>query len=301
MRPPRPAPTDRRPRIGLFAASSPFPEDRYRRGAEVLTALGFDLVEHPHLFDAHGYLAGHDRQRLAQLHDLLDDPSIDALWAVRGGYGLHRIVDQVDVTRLARAEKAIVGFSDVVALHALAQAKADLITIHGPVVTQLGELGPEDRQRVAAIVGGQLQQRYAADGPVIHGGIAEGPLLGGCLSVIAPLLGTGILPRFEGAILLLEDIGEATYRIDRLLTHLRLSGLLSAVAGVALGDFVACEPRKDGEQTITEVLADRLGDLGVPVLAGLPIGHGARNAAVPLGARARLDATAKQLQILAPA
>jgi len=282
-------------RLGVFAPSSPFPRERFDPGLAALRELGFDPIEHRDAARREGYLAGDDATRLASLHELLADPTIDGLIAARGGYGLHRIVDRIDVDLLARTDKPIVGFSDLTALHALAQSH-DRITIHGPVVTQLGELGPVDREMLARILSGRWDGiAYESDGRAIRGGVATGIVLGGCLSVLVHMVGSKLLPSLEGAILLLEDVGEATYRIDRMLTHLKLAGLLAGLAGVAAGDFAGCLPRKDGEPEIDAVLEDRLGDLGIPVLTGLPFGHGRRNLAVPLGARATLDADRRRL------
>jgi muramoyltetrapeptide carboxypeptidase len=283
--------------IGVFAPASPFPEARYAAGLEVLTTLGAPIVEAPSLRARRGYLAGSDAERLADLHALLEDPAVGALWAARGGYGVHRLLESLDAERLVAAGKPIVGFSDLTALHAVAQ-RGGLMSIHGPVITQLGELGVEAARDSLTLLSPTPQPlELVADGPCVAPGRAEGPLLGGCLSVLAPLVGTPHLPPLGGAILLLEDVAESTYRIDRLLTGLRLAGLLGRVAGVALGDFWACRPRSDDEPEVGAVLAERLGDLGVPVLAGLPIGHGPRNRAVPLGARAVLDADARRLTI----
>jgi len=234
------------------------------------------------------------------LHELIADKEIDIIWAARGGYGLHRILDKIDVAQLVTCTKTFVGFSDICALHALLQSHAELISIHGPVITQLGQLQSDDISRLQRV----LQQKwrgmkYVADGPAISPGTAEGILIGGCLSVIAPLVGTPYLPDPNDSILLLEDVGEATYRIDRLLTHLRLAGIFDRVAGIALGDFHACEPRKQSEPSSLEVLTDVLGSLSIPILSGLPIGHGQRNASIPLGVSVRLDADQQHLELLA--
>lgn len=283
-------------RVGVFAPSSPYPEDRFTRGLDVLRNLGWS-IELPDGLDAHaGYLAGDDDHRLAQLHALLDDPNIDVIWAARGGYGLHRLLDGIDVERLARARKPIIGFSDICALHAVAQ-NVGLITIHGPVITQLADFGASAAQSVFDLLRSDRGPLVFEADTTVTPGTATGPLIGGCLSVIAPLLGTPHMPPLDGAVLLLEDVGEATYRIDRLLTHLRLARVFDRVAAVACGDFWACNPRDEREPTIDAVLADRLGDLSLPVVTGLPFGHGPRNLAVPLGATAVLDATARRLEI----
>lgn len=259
--------------------------------------MGFRVKVPPAARASRGYLAGEDAHRLAAFQALLEDPEVDVLMAARGGYGLHRIIDQIDPERVARAAKPIVGFSDITALHLLCQ-KAGFSTIHGPVITQLGELPEEAKSALGlALAGRSSELVYRASGPSIQPGTARGPLIGGCLSVIAPLVGTPFLPSFDGAILLLEDVGEATYRIDRLLTHLHLAGVFRAVAGIALGEFIGCEPRRPEEQSLTEVFADRFLDLPVPVLSGLPFGHGRNNLAVPLGATVVLDADAQTLRV----
>lgn len=283
--------------VGVIAPSSPFPPERFAAGVTALESLGYHVRVHPNAYAQDGYLAGADALRIDAIHTFLDDPDVDVLWAARGGYGVHRIVDRVDVHKLAAARKPIVGFSDICALHALAQAKADLVSIHGPVVTQLGDLGAEAAAHTARVIAGDWAD-LIYEGTPLRSGRARGPLLGGCLSVIAPMIGSPYLPAFDGAILLLEDVGEATYRIDRLLTHLALAGVLGRVAGIALGDFAGCSPRNEREPTVEVVLAERLGDLGVPVLQGLPFGHGRKNLAVPLGATVELDAERGRLMVL---
>ncbi|MCK6551878.1 LD-carboxypeptidase [Myxococcota bacterium] len=282
--------------LGVFAPSSPFDPERFERGLAILATLGFRTKLHPQVTAKNGFLAGTDAERAAALDALLDDDDVDAIIAARGGYGVHRLLHLVDPAHIRRAAKPIVGFSDVTALHALVQGKAGLESIHGPVVTQLASLGPEDHAAlVDALAGRYGALAYTSDRTPVHAGRATGVLTGGCLSVLTPLVGTDLLFVPDGAILLLEDVGEAPYRVDRMLTHLRLAGVLDRVAGVAVGDFVGCETQRPGEQSIDDVLAERLGDLGVPVLTGLPFGHGARNRAIPLGATATLDATAGRL------
>ncbi len=281
----------------MFAPASPFPDDRYDAGKAVLESRGWTIFEPDGLRARQGYLAGSDAHRLELFHRLLDDPKVDVLWAARGGYGLHRIADRVDVEKVRAANKAIVGFSDLCALHAVIQGRAEMISVHGPVITQLGTLQPSDVDAVERVLSGDWGGCTVAGERTIVGGDATGPLVGGCLSVIAPLLGTPLLPPLGGAVLMLEDVGEATYRVDRLLTHLRGAGVFDQVAAVAVGDFVGCEPRNDDEPSIDAVLDDRLGDLSVPVLAGLPFGHGRRNLALPLGADASLDADRRTLRL----
>jgi muramoyltetrapeptide carboxypeptidase len=193
----------------------------------------------------------------------------------------------------------LVGFSDITALHAALQA-AGRVSVHGPVVTQLATQPSSIVERVFAILEDGAAAPAPIDGTPVVGGIAEGPLLGGNLSVLTRLLGTPWLPDLTGAILLLEDVGERPYRIDRMWTHLRLAGVFERVVGLALGDFTDCED-PDGDFTLREILWSLAGETGLPCVGGLPIGHGAVNVPVALGTRVRLDGGAGTLSFLEPA
>ena len=277
--------------LGVFAPSSPFDQARFESGLEVLKGLGYRVHVHPQAHERAGFLAGPDPSRLRALMELLQDSNIDGIIAARGGYGAHRLLSDFDAVRAAALRKVLIGFSDVVVLHQ-ALHKAGLQSVHGPVVTQLGDLDPSAHRHLAHLLEDpSAPLRLSALGPVIAPGRATGPLVGGCLAVLVALVGTPHLFVPRDSILLLEDVGEVPYRLDRMLTHLRLAGVFERVAGVALGDFVGCGAPRSGEPSAAEVLEERLGDLGVPVLSGLPIGHGTQNLAVPLGAKATLDAT----------
>jgi muramoyltetrapeptide carboxypeptidase len=279
--------------IGVFSPSSPFVRERFDRGLEILRGLGFDIAVHPQSEARLGFLAGSDEARAGAFGALLDDPRVHAIMVSRGGYGVHRWIDRFDFSRAREVKKPIIGFSDVCAIHSCLQL-AGLRSIHGPVVSQLGDLSEQEHQHLKRALIAPEDVRIEAS-ETIAGGRATGVLTGGCLSVIAPLVGSPYSFVPDGAILLLEDVGEAPYRIDRLLTHLRLAGVLARVAGVAVGDMVGCQPPREGEQTVEEVLRDRLGDLGVPVVRGLPFGHGRTNLSMTLGAEAVLDADERTL------
>lgn len=282
-------------RLGILAPASPFPADRFEAGLNVLRQLGFQPVIHYQAYARTGFLAGSDAERLNALYDLLADPSIDAVMAARGGYGVHRLLEHLDLSRLKAAPKPVIGFSDVTALHAV-WAQLGRASIHGPVVTQLADLPPADQAIFAQTLSGPQAATYQGQN-TIQKGRAQGVLFGGCLSVLVPLLGTPFFPSLAGKILLLEDIGEAPYRIDRMLTQLRLSGALGQVAGIAVGELVKCDPPRAGEPTAVQVLAERTADLGVPVVYGLPFGHGQTNQAIWLGAQVELDAEARTLTV----
>lgn len=275
--------------IGVFAASSPFPRDRYLAGRLVLERAGFKVLEAEGLDQERGYLAGSDEARARGFLSLLENDGVDALWAVRGGYGLGRILDRLDVPALSAHPKPLLGFSDVTALHAL-YAHRGQESIHAPVLTQLASLGAETESRVWRLLAGAAPEPYPGLGPTLVKGAARGLLAGGNLSVLVSLLGTSYFPPLHGTILLLEDVGEATYRIDRMLTQLLLSGALSGVRGIALGEFSGCLPRNEREPEVLQVLEERLSLLGVPTLAGLPFGHGQRNLPAVFQREHELDA-----------
>jgi muramoyltetrapeptide carboxypeptidase len=281
----------------VIAPASPFPREDLERGVARLRAR-YRVSHRDDLFAHEGFLAGDDARRLAELDEALADPDIDAIVAARGGYGATRLLSRLDVERVRGARKLLVGFSDVTALHAL-WARAGLRSIHGPMVAALGRGTEAQLARWFACVEGALPPSVSGLA-VIRPGVAEGPLLGGNLALLAALLGTPHVPPLEGAVLFLEDVGEAPYRIDRMLTSLRDAGWLERVAGIALGTFEGCGPRPDGRH-VEEVLLERLEDLGVPVALGVPAGHVDDNLELPFGARVRLDASAGELHFLEPA
>jgi muramoyltetrapeptide carboxypeptidase len=243
-----------------------------------------------------GYLAGDDARRAEEWREAVQDPEARAIFCARGGFGAMRILPAVDPAPLLARPKVVVGFSDVTALHA-ALNRAGLATVHGPVVTQLGRV-PDDALRHLEALLVEDPPRPGAWGvpapgaglvaaATVRPGRASGALLGGTLAILAHLAGTPWAPRLDGAILLLEDVGEKPYRIDRYLTQLRLAGVLDGVAGLALGRFTACD---DGGILAADVLHELAAALGVPAVEGLPVGHEDANFAVPLGARATLVA-----------
>jgi muramoyltetrapeptide carboxypeptidase len=276
IRPERLRPGDH---VAVVAPAGPVPRDAFAAGHAILGAR-YHLVHSERIFDRSGFLAGDDPARLAELQSALDDPSIKAIICARGGYGLMRIVAHL---KPPATPKLIVGFSDVTVLHAWS-AHNQTISIHGPVVTQLGTLATLDVESLFAL----LESPTAPppqDLRTLVPGTAEGPLIGGNLELVTSLQGTPFAPPLDGAILLLEEIGERPYRIDRALTQLSLSGALKNIAGVVIGDLVSCTEKDGSGPTAEEVVLERLAPLRVPILADLPSGHGPRNRALPHGAR----------------
>ena len=246
------------------------------------------------IFQHQRYLAGDDSRRLVELTGALADPGVRAVFCARGGYGALRLLTQLGAP--AGPPKALIGFSDVTALHLWLQAHGR-ISIHGPVLTQLGRLPVATSERLFAVLESP-QPAAPLNGTATYvGGVAEGVLLGGNLSVFTRLLGTPCMPSLKGAILLLEDQGERPYRLDRMWTHLELAGVFARVRGIALGSFTGCE-EKDADYTSAQVLRELAAATGLPCAAGFPIGHGNVNEPVPLGVRVRLDADNRSLTFL---
>ena len=277
-------------RVRVIAPSSPFPEEDFARGLAWLRDR-YDVSLGASVRAEDGYLAGHDDARLADLLAALESDA-DAIVAARGGYGATRLLSRVPHDALRPV--LLVGFSDVTALHAL-WARAGLRSLHASMVTGLGRAGEEELAQWRAAVEGEAPAPVEGLTP-IAGGVAEGPLVGGNLALVCALLGTPWSLPLEGAVLFVEDVGEAPYRVDRMLTQLRHHGL-SRAAGVVVGELTRCAPRADGRE-VSHVVRDRLGDLGVPVVEGVVAGHGPRNRPLPLGSPVRLDADAGRLDLL---
>jgi muramoyltetrapeptide carboxypeptidase len=288
--------------------------DDLTRAEELCRALGYEPVVGRNAYNRHGYCAGTEEERLADLNGALQDSSIDAIWCIRGGYGSLRLLDQVDYSSLARRPKALIGFSDVTALLNAVTRLTGVVTFHGPVArAAMPSFSRTHFERVltsAAPAGrlGRIPQATDLLVPqenrivTLTGGVAEGPLAGGNLTLLQCLIGTPYFPELAGAILFLEDVGEDLYRIDRMLAHLRLIGALRRLAGVVVGRFTEMKRSGgDGALGFDEVLAGYFGPLGIPVAYGFPVGHIEAQWTLPLGIRVRLDADRGEVELLEPA
>lgn len=305
-----PAPLRPGDRVALVAPSGVVDVERLEAGTATLRAWGYEPVEMPSIRRRQGHLAGTDAERLSDLQAAIDDPSLRAIWVARGGYGLTRIVDRLDLGGLADHPRWVIGFSDVtVLLHALWR-RLGLVTCHGQFAARVhlvAEASPDAVEHLRALLSGAVRPGplpsladHAAPRALVHGR-AAGPLVGGNLAITCAGIGTSNQLDTRGAVLLLEDVNEAPYKLDRMLTQLRQVGMFAEAAGVVLGRFVGCDPAPGvPSASVEEVLEDRLGDLGIPVLAGLPVGHQDRHLALPHGATVTLDATAATLSLDGP-
>lgn len=287
---PLPRPVGPGSHLAAIAPSGPFEAESFDRGLAWLRSR-YKVSLRPDIYTRSGYFAGDDARRLAELSDAIADPGIDAIVCARGGYGATRLLPGLSLGPIAMANKTLVGFSDITALHA-AWSLAGVRSVHAPMVAALTRADDalrslwisalEEPDQSATWELTRIDQNQAT--------IGSGPIRGGNLAVLTALVGTPYLPPLDGAILFLEDVGERPYRIDRMLVTLRQAGVFSRLAGLVLGAFTESDPGKD-EVTVEAVFADHFGDAPFPVLSGFPAGHTDHNEPIQLGARANIEGT----------
>lgn len=249
------------------------------------------LMSGPELNRRDGYFAGADGERADHLARIMADPAVALVMAARGGFGCSRLLPLMDLAALAAADKPLLGCSDLTCL-LNALAMRGRLALHGPMLTQLGRLDQASRDDLVALFRGRPAWPATLGGQLLRPGQARGVLMGGNLTLLCHLLGTPHFPPLAGCILFIEDVGEAAYRLDRMLTQLDLAGVFSQVAGVAVGSLSDADT---DPPDITATVAQRLAGLAAPVVMGLPFGHGSRNRLLPVGALAELDGDAGTL------
>jgi muramoyltetrapeptide carboxypeptidase len=279
--------------IGIAAPAGAFTLATLNRGVEVLRAMDFEVVVPDDLFATNGYLAGTDAHRADVLNRLFADPGIDAVMCARGGYGSLRILPLLDYARMAAQPKVFVGFSDITALLTAVSSRCGLITFHGPVVTTLADASEKTVEGLWEAVASDRPVTVRSEGAMaLRTGSASGPVCGGNLNTLCHLLGTPFAPRFRNRIVFLEDRGEAPYRIDRMLVHMRTAGCFDGIKGLVLGSFDDCGAPAE----IQEIVKDVFQEAEFPILAGVEAGHTEPNLTLPLGVRAVLDAGRRTLE-----
>jgi len=282
--------------IALIAPSSPFDAGLYEKGRAILEEAGYRTVPGNSIFEVEGYLAGSDLQRARDLTDALLDPDIAALICIRGGYGSGRLLPWLPFSTLRKTPKIFLGHSDITFLHLAFLSQMGWVTLHGPNLGGMAEL-PERVENVLRVLSGTNEFAWRLEPEqVLRHGKATGPVIGGNLTCLAHLIGTPYLPDLTGALLLVEDCGEALYRLDRILCHLKLAGILQRLGGILLGEFEKCA--ENGK--ICQMVMDHVRFFDFPVVHELPFGHGRRNEVIPLGAPFLLDTHGSILRILDP-
>ncbi|HEX5502195.1 MAG TPA: LD-carboxypeptidase [Thermomicrobiales bacterium] len=294
--------------LGVVAPSGPVLERSVlHRGVAALEGLGFRVELAPHVRDVYGYLAGRDADRAADLLAMLERDDVDAVICLRGGYGAIRTVMALDRDRLralaTRPPKPFVGYSDITVLHAVLGRELGWTTFYGPMVASFADVSAYtvDGFRRALMATEPFAIPPDPDDPYVETlvpGAAEGALAGGCLSLVVALLGTPWELDLRGTIFCFEDVHEQPYGIDRMLAQLITAGKIQGCAGIVVGEHADCAARGPSSLGLEQVFDDLLRPLGIPTLYHLPIGHGEHLATLPLGARARLDASARTLTVL---
>jgi len=288
-------------KVGVITPSSPLVDDEgYAIADKNFAALDLSVHWGAHVGKKYGHLAGTDAERIADIESMFADPEIKAIVCLRGGSGAARLLDRLDYQLIARNPKIFLGYSDITAFHHAFYTQAGLITFHGAVANS--HWTPKVLQQFQELFfQGNLPTYTSDDGSwqTLNGGIAEGKLLGGNLTVLTGLAGSGYFPDFEDSILFLEEIGEAPYRIDRMFSQLALTGALKKIRGFIFGKCTDCKPQNPAASlTVEQILYDYIAPLGIPAFKGAPIGHIDEQFILPVGARVRMDATQGSIRLL---
>ncbi len=286
--------------IGVVSPAAAVGEETLRRGCAELERLGFAVRVGDHALERHRFLAGTDHDRAQELMSMLQDPAVRAVFCSRAGYGSGRVLPLLDFSTLARHPKIFLGYSDAsLLLNAFVQ-QAGWVSFHGPVVAGefANRFSPRSRAHLLNLLTTGRGEEHLSFPLTLREGVAEGRLMGGCLSVLVTTLGTPFDLNTRGAILFLEDVGEKPYRIDRMLTHLKQAGKLDDLAGVIFGEMSGCLGETDDPALLLSVITDLFLDYSYPVGFGLPAGHNGENFTLPLGITVRLDTRQQVLTFL---
>ena len=300
--------------VGLInPAGATFHHDDVAIAEETLTALGLRMKAGEHLLDRYGYLAGSDKARAADVNTMFSDPEVNAVFTLRGGWGCNRILDLLDYESIAKHPKIIMGYSDITSLLLALNAETGLVTFHGPVLISTWNKYSTDFVKQLLFDA----ETFSMENPqetgdnltqvndrvlTINSGKASGKLLGGNLTVLTAMVGSDYLPDFRDNILFLEEVGEDIYRVDRMLTQLKLAGILDQLSGFVFGKCSKCKPGESyGSLTLEEVLDDHIKPLGIPAWYGSMIGHIENKFTMPLGIKAEIDASNGRIRLQEPA
>lgn len=292
--------------IGLIAPSSPTSLENIEKAKKTINDMGFKVKMGKSPYERYGYLSGSDEIRANDINNMFKDTEVDAIICLRGGYGTPRILDLIDCGIIRENPKIFVGYSDITALHIAFTQISNLVTYHGPMVTSdiIGNFSDFSKDSLFNMIMNTKRVEKIANPQgeeilTIKGGIAEGSIIGGNLSLIVATIGTPYEIDVKDKILFIEEIGEEPYSIDRMLNQLRLSGKLQEASGIIFGDFKGCESKKHDESlTLEQVITDLVKEAGKPTIFNLKAGHCEPMLTLPFGIKARLDADKGELLIL---
>ena len=296
--------------IGLITPSSSITEEKLAKAISNMELLGLKVKLGKHIKVINGYLAGTDKQRLEDLHNMFADDDVDGIWCIRGGYGVGRILPKINYKLIKKNPKVLIGYSDITALLIAIHKKTGLIGFHGPLASSdftdysvkhlKGVLmNPTSYYTIGHAIDIDDLKDKAYHSKVIRVGKAKGELTGGNLTLLAAAVGTDFQPKFKNKLVFIEDIGEKPYRLDRMFTQLLQSTDLHKAAGIALGVFEDCEA-KEGDRSLSlmEMFNDRLGHLNMPIIYGLSLGHIKNHMTLPVGIKAELDTMKRTIKLL---
>ena len=296
--------------VAVIAPASGLSREAFDKALQNLESLGLKTKVGKAARGTKGFLAATDQERLDDLHSAFADSEVSAVWCVRGGYGAARLLPAIDYNLIRKNPKILIGFSDITALHLAISQNTGLVTFHGPVAASEPTdytrnhvtnvlMNPSAPYKIELSDFNKANESNLYKTETIVAGKGRGRLIGGNLSLLSALAGTPFgLREMKGKILFIEDVGEQPYRIDRMLTQMRQSFDLRSLAGIALGIFEDCNPRTKNTQTLSEVVKDRLGDIGIPVIYGLSFGHIRDQFTLPVGTEAELDTERATLTLL---
>ena len=292
--------------IGIIAPASPTTEEKLKQAHDKIIEMGFKVKTGRSPYEKYGYLSGADNIRAEDINQMFKDKEVDAIICIRGGYGSPRLLDLLDYDAIRDNPKIFVGYSDITALHIAFTQISGIVTYHGPMVVSdmIEDFNQFSKDRLFEMImgkefTGKLSNPKEEEIITINGGIAEGTIIGGNLSLIVDTIGSPYEIDVKGKILFIEEVGEEPYNIDRMLNQLRLSGKLQDASGIILGDFNNCESKKPNESLkLDQVINDQLKPIGRPTIYNLQAGHCNPMLTLPFGIRARLDADRKEILIL---
>ena len=297
--------------LGLVApAGRIYRDEEYHNIINNLSQLGFNVIEGNHTRSAYGYMAGRDSERVEDFHSMILNPKINIIMALRGGWGSNRLLPYIDFEAIKKNPKIIIGFSDITSLLLSIYSQTGLVTFHGPVARSVwtsntkkwffNVLSTPPLKKL--ILQPSSVSKTNSHQFTIYHGKAEGRLLGGNLSILVSMLASPYLPLFDNSVLFIEEVGEEYYRIDRMLSSLKLSGILSRIKGFIFGYCTSCNPSLNSDNlSLKQIVLDYISDLRIPSWVGFPIGHENDNLTLPIGNKVQIDSSMRTITLLEPA